>query len=153
MARKNFYFGKWLKYGSQYPDIQVRLFRRNFARFPNKHVHEKLDVKGEIAKLKQDLLHYPYSSISQYLQKMDFYTTFEANFILQKNNQPKFTLFLTYCFILPVTRFIRRFFLKAGFRDGWIGLFAAFFDGVNFILRYFKFLEIVDEKNRSKKDY
>ena len=41
MKRRNHCFGAWLKYGSQYPDEQIRLFRKNSAIVPKKHVHEK----------------------------------------------------------------------------------------------------------------
>jgi len=66
LNRRNHYFGKWLKHGSQYPDTQLRLFQKGFAQFPKEHVHEKLRVDGKIGKLNSDLLHYPYLTISQY---------------------------------------------------------------------------------------
>ena len=57
MKRRNHYFGYWLRHGSQYPDTQLRLFRKGKARFPNQHVHEKLQVEGSIGKLNLSLIH------------------------------------------------------------------------------------------------
>ena len=72
--RKNYMLGHWLKYGGQYPDFQLRLFRRGKARFPCKHVHERLEVSGTIGKSTFDLLHYPYRTLEQVVNKFNFYT-------------------------------------------------------------------------------
>lgn len=151
LNRRNHFFGKWLKHGSQYPDIQLRLFKRGFAEFPQKHVHERLTVEGNIGQLENDLLHYPYQNISQYLQKFDFYTGFEANFLYESGKNPGAWLFFRYLFREPLLRFIRRYVFKGGFLDGWQGLFAAMFDSLNFVVRYFKLLE--QSKTSEKADF
>ncbi len=148
MNRRNHYFGRWLRYGSQYPDEQLRLFRKGSAQFPRKHVHEKLQVNGSVGKLRNDLLHYPYLNISQYLQKFDFYTSFEANFLRDRGIRPSARNAWRYWFSIPVLRFGRRYFLKAGFRDGWPGFFAALFDALNYMVRYFKLLELTQQHDR-----
>jgi len=147
LKRRNHYFGKWLRYGSQYPDVQLRLFRRGYGHFPQKHVHEKLEISGKIGMLDHDLLHYPYLSISQYIQKFNFYTSFEANFLLNNKKKPNFLMGLQYILFKPISRFIRRYFFKLGFRDGWPGFFAALFDALNYIVRYFKFIELSRNTN------
>lgn len=149
LNRRNHYFGKWLKHGSQYPDTQLRLFQKGFAQFPKEHVHEKLRVDGKIGKLNSDLLHYPYLTISQYFHKFDFYTGFEANYMWKKGEKPGFRLNVRYFFIKPVWRFIRRYILKGGFLDGWRGFFAALFDSMNFVVRYFKLTEISEQKKQN----
>jgi glycosyltransferase involved in cell wall biosynthesis len=146
LKRKNHYFGRWLKYGSQYPDVQLRLFQKNSAFFLKEHVHERLQVNGAIGNLQEDLLHFPYLTISQYLYKFDFYTTFEANYLSAKGIEPSFSNACCYLFWKPISRFIRRYFFKLGIKDGWPGLFAALFDSLNFMVRYFKLLEISKEK-------
>ena len=141
LNRRNHYFGRWLRFGSQYPDIQLRLFKRGHGLFPQKHVHEKLQISGKIGHLKEDLLHYPYLSISQYLHKFNFYTSFEATYLADSGKSPNFIMAYRYCFSKPLMRFIRRYFFKMGFRDGWQGLFAAGFDALNYIVRYYKLIE------------
>ncbi|HOJ38517.1 MAG TPA: glycosyltransferase family 2 protein [Ignavibacteriales bacterium] len=141
LPRKNFYFNKWLKHGSQYPDIQLRLFKKGFAKFPNKHVHEKLSVNGKIGNIKTPMHHFPYLTISQYLKKFDFYTSFEADFMYQSNTKVNFANSFNYFIYKPVTRFFRRYFLKLGFLDGYYGFFACLFDALNYIVRYFKLIE------------
>ncbi len=141
MNRKNFVLGRWLRHGSQYPDRQLRLFKKGRARFPCRHVHERLQVDGLVAQLKNDLLHYPYSSVSQYLKKFDFYTTFEADYLFKQGIRPSPVRHAGYLFWKPVTRFIRRYWLKGGFLDGLPGFLAALFDALGWVVSYFKLWE------------
>ena len=141
LKRRNHYFGKWLRHGSQYPDTQLRLFRKNSAHFPNQHVHEKLVVEGSIGKLENDMLHFPYLNISQFLSKFDFYTGVEAGYLRDSGVPITARNSLRFFLIKPFSRFLRRYFLKGGFRDGLPGLFCAIFDALNFVVRYFKLWE------------
>lgn len=150
VKRKNHYFGKWLKHGGQYPDLQLRLFEKNYASFPQRHVHERLQVRGKVGHLQNDLLHFPYLSISQYLQKFDFYTSFEANYLAEHGLKANFWNSGRFLIFIPTSRFIRRYFFKLGFLDGWQGLFAALFDSINFMVRYFKLKEILKNKKDNR---
>lgn len=149
LSRKNHFFGKWLKYGSQYPDKQLRLFRNGKAKFPNKHVHEKLQIDGSIGNLKNDMLHFAYLSTSQFIKKFDFYTTFDSEFMF--NNDVEITLKNTFIYIFhkPITRFFRRFILKRGFKDGFYGFWCALFDAMGYAVRYVKLYEIYENKKKS----
>ena len=141
LNRRNHYFGHWLRYGSQYPDSQLRFFRKGKAQFPNRHVHEKLEINGSIGKLHNDMLHHPYLTISQFLRKFDFYTGVEADYLLEAGVRPEWGNHLRFLVLRPWTRFWRRYLLKGGFRDGIPGLFCALFDALNVIVRYCKLWE------------
>ncbi len=154
LARKNYYFGCWLRYGGQYPDNQLRIFKRGFGSFANQHVHERLIVKGAVGTLDVAMEHYPYLNISQFMKKFDFYSTFEAKFLHQQNEKVNFKNHLKYLLFKPLNRFIRRYIFKRGFMDGLPGFFAAFFDAVGWMTRYFKLWEIQKDeiqKNESEK--
>ncbi len=149
LPRKNYFFGQWLKHGGQYPDHQLRLFSRGKAHFPNQHVHESLKIQGSVEMLDHPMNHYPYLTISQFLKKMDFYSSFEAQHLYKKGVKTSPINAIKYLFLKPKSRIIRRYILKGGFRDGVAGLFAATFDAVGWMLRYFKLWEM--EKNSKKK--
>jgi len=138
--RKNHMLGQWLKYGGQYPDNQLRLFKRGDAHFPCKHIHEKLIVNGIVGKSPYSILHHPYPTLETYINKFNFYTTFEAIFLVEK--PPSVLGWINYLFFKPITRFFKRYFLYGGFLDGFGGLIAAFFDMINFPVRYFKYMEM-----------
>ncbi len=142
LPRRNHFFGRWLKAGGQYPDTQLRLFRKGKGQFPNKHVHESLKIDGAIEMLENPMLHYPYLTISQFLKKMDFYSTFEAQHLYDNGVRPTWLNSVKFLFLKPKSRIFRRYIIKGGFRDGIPGLFAAVFDGIGWMLRYFKLWEI-----------
>ena len=147
LPRKNYYFSCWVKYGGNYPDKQLRLFKRGQARFPGIHVHEKLSVEGQIGLLKHSMNHYSYLSINQFIKKFEFYTNFESQHLFKKGTRPSFLHALQYCIYKPLGRFIRRYFFKFGFLDGWRGFFCAIFDSANYIVCYLKICEL-NENNK-----
>ena len=149
--RRNHFFGHWLRYGSQYPDKQLRLFRKGRARFPNQHIHEKLVVDGRIGKLRNDMLHFPYQNVSQFLIKFNFYTGIEASYLKDAGQEINFINTLSYTLIKPTIRFVRRYIFKGGFRDGLPGLFCSLFDALNYVVRYFKLREMIQLNARKKK--
>ena len=151
LNRRNHYFGNWLRHGSQYPDSQLRLFRKDSAHFPNRHVHEKLVVEGSIGKLNNDMLHFPYLNISQFLSKFDFYTRVEAGYLRDSGVRITAGNSLRFLVLKPFSRFFRRYFLKGGFRDGLPGLFCAIFDALNFVVRYFKLWELTQNLGTKSK--
>lgn len=147
LSRKNYFFGHWLKHGGQYPDVQLRLFKRGFGKFENKHVHEKLKINGKTGKLENDMIHHTYLNMSEYLNRFDFYTSFEADFLYQQKVSTSIFRHLQYLLLKPFTRFIRRYFFKFGFLDGIPGFFAAAYDSWNFATRYLKLWELHHGKN------
>jgi len=144
--RKNINIGKWLKYGAQYPDTQLRLFKKDKAFFAEQGVHERLFVDGKIMNTDLFFHHYAYKSFSSYLHKAQFYSDTEANFLFDANVNPGFFPFVKYMIIKPQIRFIKRYFFKLGFLDGIRGFGAAFFDALNFPLRYLKLWEKYHKK-------
>lgn len=142
IPRKNHYLGKWLKRGAQYPDYQLRLFKRGKGKFDCKHIHERIKIDGKIGKLKEHILHFPYERVSRYIGKFDRDSNFEAKYLYEKNIRINFINSFRWIILKPSVRFIKRYFFKMGFLDGLPGLFAAFGDTAGFMVRYFKLYEI-----------
>jgi glycosyltransferase involved in cell wall biosynthesis len=119
VPRKNIIFGKWIKHSIWWPDYNLRLFRRDKGKFPLKHVHEKLELRGEVGKLQNPIVHYNYQTVSQYVKKMDnTYTESEAqNFIESGKNIHWYDAIRW-----PVSDFVKTFFLEQGYKDGLHGL-------------------------------
>lgn len=141
LPRRNHFFGRMLAHGGQYPDAQLRLFRRGKAGFPNRHVHESLEVQGSTGMLREPFDHFPYPSLDDYLRKMNFYTSFQADFWLREGRTPGFVDTARFMFVRPLSRFLRRYLLKGGWRDGWQGYVAAVGDAFQIVASYAKFLE------------
>ena len=139
-----------MEHGSQYPDYQLRLFRKDRAKFPCRHVHERLEVNGTIGKSPQPMLHFPYPNLDVFLKKFNFYTSFEASYLAE--NPPSFFSGFNFILFKPLARFIKRYMIKGGFLDGFPGFVAAFFDMINFPVRYFKYIEIRNNTHKAGKD-
>lgn len=99
-----------------YPDYQLRLVRRNQAKFEEKEVHERMIEPATTAHLREPLLHYTYASVSQWLGKINRYTDEE---VAEKPFSLARLLFK------PPLAFLRCYFLWSGWRDGVIGLAVA----------------------------
>lgn len=146
LPRKNIFFGRWLAHGSQYPDTQLRLFKRGKAAFENKHVHEMLKVDGHIGHLKKPFEHHPYPEVTDYLRKMIFYTGFQAEFWHNSGFSDSLFNTMRQMFFRPAFRFFRRYFLKQGFRDGWQGFVAAAGDAFQNVFSFARFLDLKRQK-------
>ena len=122
LPRKNFYFGRWLKYGGKYPDTQLRLFRRGEARFLPLPVHERLDVKGAVSNLKNPLNHYHCASSADMERKRLFY---REMLVKSYEARAKSRFFIL---LRPFARFFFNYFIRCGFLDGSQGLKTALMD-------------------------
>ncbi|MEX2028048.1 MAG: glycosyltransferase family 2 protein [Candidatus Curtissbacteria bacterium] len=119
IPRKNIIFGKWIQHSIWWPDYNLRLFRKGFGKFAEKHVHEKLDVKGEVGKLEKPMVHYNYQTISQFIRKLDkTYTESETeNFLRSGKN-----IYWYDAIRWPLNDFVKTFFFQQGYKDGLHGL-------------------------------
>ena len=145
IPRKNIIFGKWIKHAIWWPDYNLRLFRKGKGNFPLKHVHEKLEVKGNISRLKNPILHYNYQTISQFIKKLDTtYTESEVeNFLISGKK-----IYWHDAIRWPANDFLKTFFLQKGFRDGFHGLILSIFQA----FYSFVFFAKVWERHENFKD-
>src|SRR3546814_10282205 len=79
VARLSEYYGRFLRHGTAYPDRVTRLFDRRRGGFRgDREIHETVSVDGPVALLPGDLLHYPYRSFLQLLEKKQRYARMMA---------------------------------------------------------------------------
>jgi|SRR5581483_10858214 len=119
MPRKNIIFNKWIQNSIWWPDYQMRLFRKGKGKYPEVHVHEKIEVTGETANLENPLIHYNYNSITQWIQKMDqIYTENEVQNLIRQNKKVTWVDAIRF----PADDFLKTFFAQKGYKDGLHGL-------------------------------
>lgn len=146
MPRKNWFLGRFLLKGGQYPDYTIRLYKRGKGKLPQKDIHEQAQVEGKVGYLKNALLHYPYANFSVYLTKWNRYNNFIANQI--KDDMKKNNFFqrvyegINYLIFKPVYWFLLTFFRHKGFYDGWQGFVFSLFSALRFPVSYIKFLSL-----------
>jgi glycosyltransferase involved in cell wall biosynthesis len=159
IPRKNFFLGKFLTKGGQYPDYTLRLYRRGKAYFPCKSVHEQVEVEGKTDYLINDLVHMADPNFGRYLKRWSRYVNLVADEIrLQNDNKPivdRIHSFLRNMIFLPLWWFLLIFIRHKGFLDGWQGFIFAFFSGIKFPIAYIRIgrkLRLFKPEMKAKQD-
>ncbi len=139
IPRKNLYYtGKWLSFGGLYPDSQLRLFKKNYGIFDESaEVHESVVLKGKKGFLKNDLMHETKKSIEAHVKAINTYTDLEAERLLRKGKKAGFYGLI----VKPVFYFIRHYFFKFGFLDGWQGFVYHMLSAWYIFISYVKLKE------------
>jgi len=147
MPRKNFFLGRFLMKGGQYPDYTLRLYRKGKGRLPQVHVHEQAEVVGHVEYLKHALLHYPYKNFASYLVKWNRYNTILASQIAEKLENKNFSVKIWfavgYLIIKPMHWFLATYIRHKGFIDLWPGFVFSLFSALRFPASYLRHLKIL----------
>ena len=117
-ARCNRFMGRYLRHGEGYPDWSLRLFDRRQACWSDDAVHERVIAPGPVGELSGDLLHDSAESLERYLDKQNRYSTLAADAALAAGRQSSWARLL----FSPLTRFLKFYLLRSGWRDGLPGL-------------------------------
>lgn len=120
---KNFFCGKYIRFGEWGFDKHIRLFNRNKVNWNNAAVHEELIIPPD-AKTKTatgSILHYTASSMEEYLGKTNDYATLNANKYFKEGKK---TIFFKQYFS-PVLTFLQYYIFRLGFLDGKEGFVIA----------------------------
>jgi glycosyltransferase involved in cell wall biosynthesis len=144
IPRKSFFLNKWIKYGGWYPGYQTRLFLKEKTVVADRLVHEGYEVKGNLGFLKNNILHYTVTSISNYMNRINTYSSLQA---IEKSNKKKIKL--SDILLRPIASYIQQFIIKRGFLDGIHGLMVTNFDVITNMLTYMKAWEL---QHKSKKN-
>ena len=117
--RHNIIWGRRIDHGGWYPDYQLRLLRVAGARYDeSREVHELVSVEGETGHLLDPLVHYNYSTVREFLDKQEQYSTLEARSRLRRGERVRPHQLLR----RPQREFFRRYFELEGRLDGLHGL-------------------------------
>lgn len=127
--------------GGQYPDYTLRLYRRGKGRLPQLTVHEQALVEGNVAYLKNPLLHMSDKHFSRYYKRWGRYTNLMAEeYKDQKLRINPFT-FIIYMLLLPLWWFLLTYIRHKGFMDSWQGFVFSFFSALRFPVAYSKYIK------------
>lgn len=143
--RCTFYCGRWIRHGDWYPDRVLRLWRQDAARWEGEEPHAYLKVNGKIGRLRSDLLHHSNESIARQIAKI---APYQNGFLKRRITAGRSAGFLELAF-RPPWRFVRAFFLRLGFLDGWQGFYIAGLSSFSTLTRY---AMLKEEESKSKHD-
>ncbi len=149
MMRKNFFLGHPMRHGGWHHRHRI-LFRRDRARCVGKGIHVRLRVDGTIGFLNADIEHYPFSSIAQFIERQNHYTSVEARVMVEERGRPSLRTVYVQTGVRPLKLFWKFFVKKQGYRDGWVGLvFSLLFAFTHFLL-WAKYWELAQSVQRAQ---
>jgi hypothetical protein len=95
-------------------------------------------MEGKTFTLNKDILHYNYPDFHSLFAKVNHQTDFEAKKWIRDGRK----MSLRICFIKIFSRFMKFYFVKKGYKDGFIGFFLAIYSGIYQFYTYCKYWEI-----------
>ncbi|MDN5055443.1 glycosyltransferase family 2 protein [Aliarcobacter butzleri] len=144
-----------LNFKAFYKDIQIkhcgwnnqkikRLYNKSVTSYNSNDVHEDIITDNlEIEILRGNVEHYSYQTISEFVIKADRYSSlFAQNNVGKKSSSP------AKAFFNGLYSFIKTYFFKQGFRDGYVGLIIAF---SHMVTNFYKYIKLYELNNENKK--
>jgi len=132
------YLGKWIRHGEWYPDMKLRLFRKDAGWSEGEEPHDQVVVKGRVKTLKNPLWHFTYDDINDHLETMNRFSGIAAEAKYRDGYRFRWWDF----FFRPPWRFFKSYILKRGFLDGRIGYLIAAVSAFGVRMKYIKLWEI-----------
>ncbi|MEO6901809.1 MAG: glycosyltransferase family 2 protein [Bacteroidia bacterium] len=145
MNRLTNYCGKWIYHCGWYPDKKLRLWDARKGKWGGENPHDKYELfNGDknAGYLKGNILHYSFYTIEQHQQQVNYFTDIASKALYKKGKSATaFQLVVN-----PIVKFIRDYFLKLGFLDGYYGFIVCKISAKATYLKYAK-LKKLGNKN------
>jgi len=132
------YLGRWITHGDWYPDVKLRLFRKDKGTCGGTEPHDRTTVVGPIRRLKGDLYHYTYDGIGDQIATLNRFSSISAGSYF--NGGRRFRMIDLV--LRPFYRFVRSYALKRGFLDGLPGFIISVSTAHGVFLKYSKLWEL-----------
>jgi len=135
VPRRSYLMGRWIKGSGWYPNYrQPQLFRKGAMRYTLEPVHEgyELLTGKPVGRLENAIQQFPFRNLDEIIRKVSRYSTLGAPKLAGK----RVTMWSALGHGLWA--FIKHYFIKRGFRDGWAGFVIAFGNFEGTFYRYAK---------------
>ena len=137
IPRKNIVFGSWLKHSRWWPDFNIRFFKKGKVSW-NEVIHSVPMTIGKGMDLPQEedlaIIHYNYSSVEDYLERMNRYTTIQSKNLIEEGHK-----FIWKDLVKkPLSEFLSRYFGGEGYKDGLHGLALSLLQAFSELILYIK---------------
>lgn len=133
VKRVEYFLGKPIRYGIWNPSYQDRLFNKKGVRYTN-NIHEYPVFKVPPQNIHEAIEHKPSFLPDQFLDKMNRYTTIEAQDRVRNGQRTNvFRIF----FAFP-SMFLKNYFYYQAYKDGMHGFIISLLEGVSRLVRHIK---------------
>lgn len=147
-CRQNYFFGEKFEFGGWQDDLVTRAFKKSALTGWQGSIHETPTFTGSTKELSFPLIHFSHRNVISGLYKTASWTPMEAELFIKANEPP-----ITFGKIIKkgIAEFVKRAFLKKGYKDGTAGLIEALIQGINRMLVYIQVWELQQKPSLSKK--
>jgi (heptosyl)LPS beta-1,4-glucosyltransferase len=134
IPRLNWFFGKFIRHCGWYPKPVVRLYPLALTHYDDAKVHEQVVIRDSfcVKMLVNDLIHYPYTDLRQYVVKSTSYANDWAKMKAAEGKKSS----LVGAFFRGVLRFFRMYFFQKGVLDGKQGFLLCVLSSYYTFLKY-----------------
>lgn len=148
IPRNNVHFGRWMQHGGWEQDQLSRLFLRTALKKWEGKVHEHAVISGATGQLKEPLIHLTHRNLADGLKKSIVWTDIEAHLLFEDKAPP-----VTQMTILRKTlmEFVRRYFIRKGYKDGMEGFVESTQQAVNRFFVYGRLWELQQKPSLEEK--
>ncbi len=136
--RLTYFLGKPIRHSGWYPDYILRFFKREKGKFSPRLVHEEITVDGPVGRLDGLIIHYSYTNLRQYLDKLNEYSSLSAREMRSSDRKFNYADFIFRPFLI----FLKMYFFKAGFLDGFNGILLAALSSYHVLIKYAKLRQL-----------
>lgn len=138
IKRLSYFFGALVRGCGWQNDYNLRLFRTAKGRYLERRVHSKVVVDGAVSRIHAPMYHDTYRSFEEYFATFHRFTTWGAQDLYDKGKRSRWGD-LT---IRPLSRFLKMFFVKQGYRDGLRGLVLCGLAAFSVFTKYAKLWDL-----------
>jgi glycosyltransferase involved in cell wall biosynthesis len=142
IPRVTFHLGRWIRTTDWYPDPQLRLYDRRAAAWRTSAVHESVEVRGGVGRLRGELQHFAYDSIADHLETINRYTTLAAGQMGAQGRRATWWQVAAH----PPAAFLRNYIVRGGYRDGTAGLIVSLLNSYYTLLKFAKLWELQQKR-------
>ena len=143
IPRNLVFMNKVFEHGKESSSDLIRLFDKTKGAWDGAVVHEKVTVTGPVKKLQNKILHFSYHDYSQFISKINLYSSLGSKKLLErKSTKGKFLVTLAIPF-----NFFKYYVIDRNFLNGYRGFVWSVFNTFYHFVKYLKLSEL--KKSRS----
>ena len=135
--RMVFYLGKWIRHGEWYPDIKLRLFRKDRGHSAGQEPHDRVVVEGAVQTLRAPLYHFTYDNLADHINTINRFSSISAGEKFSRGGKFRWSDLI----VRPPFRFFKSYFFKLGLLDGRQGFIIALMSAFGVFVKYAKLME------------
>jgi glycosyltransferase involved in cell wall biosynthesis len=135
--RRNWYHDRFMKHSGWYPDRLLRVFRPALMQVHVSGAHYSFHPQGPTQNIDADILHYPYESFFQHLEKINAYAQQGADDLRRKGKKGGIAAGMAHGF----ARFFKLYVIQRGMLDGRAGFINATHGAFYAYLKYVRVQE------------